>query len=54
MVGDYKWDVMCANNAGIPCALLVNGDPVPDWAQDATFRVKRLTEIIPIIAPEAA
>ena len=23
MVGDYKWDVLCAKNAGAPCALLI-------------------------------
>src|ERR1041384_1480077 len=29
MVGDYKWDVLCAKNAGIRCAVLINGDPMP-------------------------
>jgi HAD superfamily hydrolase (TIGR01509 family) len=49
MVGDYKWDVLCAKNAGIPCALLLNGDPLPDWAKDATYHVRRLTELIEIL-----
>ncbi|MCG3147688.1 MAG: Phosphoglycolate phosphatase [Verrucomicrobiae bacterium] len=49
MVGDYKWDVLCAKNAGIPCALLLNGEPLPDWAALAQYRVRRLTELMEII-----
>ena len=49
MVGDYKWDVLCAKNAGAPCAVLVNGSGVPDWAREADFVIKRLTELIQII-----
>ena len=48
MVGDYKWDVLCAQNAGIPCAVLLNGD-VPEWAQGADYRIRRLTELLEII-----
>ena len=49
MVGDYKWDVLCAKNAGAPCALLVNGSGVPEWAEDADFVITRLSEVIEII-----
>lgn len=49
MVGDYKWDVLCATNAGIRCAVLINGGPMPDWAASAQFAVKRLTEVVDII-----
>jgi len=49
MVGDYKWDVVCAKNAGAPCALLVDGDEKPDWAKDADYIITRLTEVIEII-----
>ena len=49
MVGDYKWDVLCAKNAGIPCALLLDGGELLDWARDARYHVRRLTEVIPII-----
>lgn len=49
MVGDYKWDVLCANNAGIPCALLLNGEPLPDWAKDARYHVRRLTELMELV-----
>ena len=49
MVGDYKWDVLCAKNAGTPCALLTNGDGVPEWAKDAKYVITRLAEVIEII-----
>jgi HAD superfamily hydrolase (TIGR01549 family) len=50
MVGDYKWDVLCAVNAGARSAVLLNGGPRPDWAEQADFVVHRLTELVPIIA----
>jgi HAD superfamily hydrolase (TIGR01549 family) len=49
MVGDYKWDVLCARNAGIPCAVLLNGAEAPDWARLATYRIRRLTELLELI-----
>jgi HAD superfamily hydrolase (TIGR01549 family) len=49
MVGDYKWDVLCAKNAGAPSAMLTNGEPVPDWAKDATYIITTLSEVIEII-----
>jgi HAD superfamily hydrolase (TIGR01549 family) len=49
MVGDYKWDVLCAKNAGSPSAMLTNGEPVPDWAKDATYIIEKLAEVIEII-----
>ena len=49
MVGDYKWDVLCARNAGAPCALLVNGDEDAAWAKDADHIITELTEVIEII-----
>jgi HAD superfamily hydrolase (TIGR01549 family) len=49
IVGDYKWDVLCAKNAGIPCALLIEGSELPDWAKDARYHVHRLTELTKII-----
>ena len=49
MVGDYKWDVLCAKAAGIPCALLLNEDPLPGWSNDAKYHILRLTEIIDVI-----
>ena len=49
MVGDYKWDVLCAANAGIPCAVLLNGTTVPEWARTARYHLRRLTEISTIL-----
>ena len=49
MVGDYKWDVLCAKNAGAPSAMLTNGEAVPDWAKDATYIIATLAEVIEII-----
>ncbi|HUJ09928.1 MAG TPA: HAD family hydrolase [Verrucomicrobiae bacterium] len=49
VVGDYKWDVHCAKNAGAPCALLVNGSGEPEWAKDANFVITKLADVIEII-----
>jgi HAD superfamily hydrolase (TIGR01549 family) len=49
MVGDYKWDVLCARNAGAPCALLADGDEDAAWAKDADHIITGLTEVIEII-----
>ena len=49
MVGDYKWDVLCAANAGIPCAVLLNCDTLPEWAHTARYHVRRLMEIVAIL-----
>ena len=49
MVGDYKWDVLCAKNAGAPSVFLTNGEGEPDWAKDADYVITRLTEVIEII-----
>ncbi|HUI06715.1 MAG TPA: HAD family hydrolase [Verrucomicrobiae bacterium] len=49
IVGDYKWDVQCARNAGAPCALLINGGGTPEWAEQADFIITRLTEVIGLV-----
>jgi HAD superfamily hydrolase (TIGR01549 family) len=54
MVGDYKWDVMCADNAGIRCALLTNGEGVPEWGRHVKFIIHTLPELITIIDRENA
>lgn len=54
MVGDYKWDVLCARNAGAPCAVLVEGDVMPEWGKDAKFVIRRLTEVLAIVDREAS
>jgi len=49
MVGDYKWDVLCAQNAGIRSVVLLNGGPMPDWAREADYIVHRLSEVASIV-----
>ena len=49
MVGDYQWDLLCADNAGIPCAVLLNGAPPPEWAASARYQWQRLTELIDLL-----
>jgi HAD superfamily hydrolase (TIGR01509 family) len=49
MVGDYKWDVLCAKNAGTRSVILVDSGGVPEWAKEADFIIKCLTEVIAII-----
>ena len=49
MVGDYKWDLVCARNAGVRSVLLVNGTGRPEWADEADRVIGRLTELIAVI-----
>ena len=49
MVGDYKWDVLCARNAGIRSAVLITDNEIPVWAEGADFIIRRLSELVPII-----
>lgn len=49
VVGDYKWDLLCAKNAGAPCAILTNGSGVPEWAEGAEFIIHELAEVIGIL-----
>ena len=49
MVGDYKWDLYCAKNAGASCAILTNGAGVPEWAKEAEFIIHELGQLVGII-----
>ena len=49
MVGDYKWDVLCAKNAGIPCALLIGDGELPNWGKGARYHLRRLTDLMDIL-----
>ncbi len=49
MVGDYKWDALCAKNAGTPCAILLEDGVTPDWAKEADFIIRKLAEVIGIV-----
>jgi HAD superfamily hydrolase (TIGR01549 family) len=53
MVGDYKWDILCAKNAGARgVALLARDAALPEWAHDAEFVIHRLTEVLEIVDGE--
>ncbi|MCX7886630.1 MAG: HAD family hydrolase [Verrucomicrobiae bacterium] len=52
MVGDYKWDVLCARNAGARSVLFVGNAPLPPWAGQAEFVIRRLTEVLDIVDKE--
>ncbi|MBM3859227.1 MAG: HAD family hydrolase [Verrucomicrobia bacterium] len=54
MVGDYKWDVLCARNAGARSAVFVEGSVLPPWAKDAEFVIHRLTEVLQIVDKETS
>jgi HAD superfamily hydrolase (TIGR01549 family) len=54
MVGDYKWDILCAKNASIPCALLLDMKELPAWAEGAEFIIRRLSEVIEIVEGKRA
>ena len=54
VVGDYKWDLYCARNAGSLCAILTNGAGVPEWASDAEFIIHDLSELIGIIQGDSS
>jgi hypothetical protein len=41
--------VLCAKNAGIPCALLIDSGELPDWAKNARYHLRRLTDLIEVI-----
>jgi HAD superfamily hydrolase (TIGR01549 family) len=49
VVGDFKWDMVCAHNAGARSVVLANGGPVPDWAAEADFVIRELMELVAII-----
>jgi len=54
VVGDYKWDVLCARNAGARSAVFVEHEVLPPWAKDAEFVIRRLTEVLAIVDKEAS
>jgi HAD superfamily hydrolase (TIGR01549 family) len=54
MVGDYKWDVLCARNAKARSVLFVERGELPPWAKDAEFVIRRLTEVLSIVDKEAS
>ncbi|HEY4330839.1 MAG TPA: HAD-IA family hydrolase [Phycisphaerae bacterium] len=50
MVGDYLYDLQTARNAGVDSALLyVESGPLPEYATMATYVLRHLAEILPLV-----
>jgi phosphoglycolate phosphatase-like HAD superfamily hydrolase len=51
VVGDYLYDLQAAAAAGADSALLCVKDELPPFADQATYRIRRLVELLPIVEP---
>jgi HAD superfamily hydrolase (TIGR01549 family) len=49
VVGDFKWDMVCAHNAGARSVWLSNGDAMPSWAGEADHTIHSLSALLDII-----
>ena len=49
LVGDYLFDLLCARSAGAIAVWITGCHPTSDFAVHADFRIKQLSEILPII-----
>lgn len=49
MVGDYLFDILCGRGAGTRTVLMVGDKPLPEFADQADYVIRRLTELLPII-----
>lgn len=52
VVGDYKWDLLCAQNAGARSAVLLNDPTIPSWAQGADHLIRCLDEVMDIVGAD--
>jgi phosphoglycolate phosphatase-like HAD superfamily hydrolase len=52
MVGDYLYDLQAAAAAGVDSALLCVKPAWPAFAEQATHRVRRLTDLLPLVFPD--
>jgi len=49
MVGDYLFDIMSGRAAGTHTVLMVGDKPMPKFADQADYVIRRLGELLPII-----
>jgi HAD superfamily hydrolase (TIGR01549 family) len=50
VIGDYHYDLLCANAAGATSVLLAEADAeLPDWSSDARYVVRSLAEFAALI-----
>lgn len=49
LVGDYLFDLLSGNAAGVTTVLMINEDPEPDYAHHADHVIQRLRQLIPLL-----
>ncbi len=50
VVGDYLFDIQSGNAAGAVTVLMVGDGPLPPWADQAGHVIRRLSELLPLLA----
>lgn len=50
VVGDYLFDIQAGNAAGAVTVLMLGDAPVPAWADQARHVIRRLTELLKLLA----
>jgi HAD superfamily hydrolase (TIGR01549 family) len=50
VVGDYLFDIQAGNAAGAVTVLMLGDAPVPAWAGQARHVIRRLNELLPLLA----
>jgi len=50
VVGDYLFDIQAGNAAGAVTVLMLGDAPVPAWADQARHVIRRLTELLELLA----
>jgi HAD superfamily hydrolase (TIGR01509 family) len=50
VVGDYLFDIQAGNAAGAVTVLMLGDAPVPAWADQARHVIRRLNELLPLLA----
>lgn len=49
VVGDYLFDIQAGNAAGCSTALMIGDAPLPEYADQATQVIRRLSELLPLL-----
>ena len=54
VVGDYLFDIQSGNAAGAVTVLMLGGASLPPWSDQARHVIRRLAELLPLLAIPAA
>ena len=49
MVGDYLFDILSGKAAGTRTVLMIGDQPVPEYAPQADYVIRRLPELLTIV-----